>query len=93
MPHVQEAIIIGLFAVFFASGWLQQQAVDKWTQKTGRAPMIQKGRGSWAAYMKTAEHEMPAALRKRIALLKWIGYLALLFTVVVVALQGSRHYC
>ncbi len=45
MPHVQEAIIIGLFAVFFASGWLQQQAVDKWTQKTGRAPMIPKGAG------------------------------------------------
>ncbi len=42
MPHVQEAIIIRLIAIFLASGWLQQQAVDKWTQKTGRAPMIQR---------------------------------------------------
>ncbi len=90
MPHVQEAFIIGLIAIFLASGWLQQQAVDKWTQKTGRAPMIQKGRGSWAAYMRTAEHEMPAALRKRIAVLDWIGYLALMLIMVVGALQG--HY-
>ena len=45
MSDIQEAIIFGLFAVFITSGWLQQQAVDKWTQRTGRAPMIQKSRG------------------------------------------------
>ena len=90
MSHVQEAVIFGLFAVFFMAGWLQQQAVDKWNQKTGRAPMIQKGRGSWATYMRTAEHDMPAALRRRIALLKWVGYLALVSMIVVGALHGSQ---
>ena len=91
MSHIQEAIIIGLFAVFITSGWLQQQAVDRWTQKTGRAPMSQKRRGSWGAYMMVTEHEMPVELRKRIGLLKWVCYLALLFMLAVGALQGILH--
>jgi hypothetical protein len=91
MFHIQESIIFVLFAVFIATGWLQQQAVDKWTQQTGRAPMIQKGRGSWAVYMRATEHEMPVELRKRIALLKWVCYLALLSMLVVGAIQGILH--
>lgn len=92
MSHVQEAIIVGLFAVFITSGWLQQRAVDKWAQKTGRAPMIQKGRGSWGAYMRATEHEMPLALRKRIALLNWTGSFALMLFVLAAAFMGARHH-
>jgi hypothetical protein len=35
--------------------------------------MIQKGRGSWAAYMRDAKHEMPASLLRQISVWKWVG--------------------
>jgi hypothetical protein len=52
--------------LFFASALIQQKTLDQWTHDTGRAPIIQKNRRSWAAYMEVAKHEMPASVRKRI---------------------------
>jgi hypothetical protein len=83
-------MVIG-FVVLLASGWAQQQIVDKWTRDTGRAPMINKGRGSWSAYMRVAKHEMPAPIRKKIALFRWIGCLALLL-ILVTASTDARWY-
>lgn len=80
-------------AVLIATGWMQQKAVDRWAQRTGRAPMIQKGRGSWAAYMKVAEGDMPAALLKRIAVLNWVAYLTLAIFILFLFFNGgsNRH--
>jgi hypothetical protein len=88
---MSEFLIIGLIFVFIASGWIQQKTVDKWTQDTGRAPMIHKHRGSWDAYMKVAKHEMPAPMLKRISLLNWIGYLALILILLVAAINPVWH--
>ncbi len=68
---------MAFFAVLFVTGWMQQRAVNKWAERTGRAPMINKGRGSWGRYMEANRYEMPASLLKRISVLTWIGYLAI----------------
>ena len=57
---------------------MQRRAVDKWTQSTGRAPLIQRGRGSWGAYMRHNEPDMPKELLKVISIWSWVGRAALL---------------
>ena len=78
---------IGYMVVAIASGWMQQRAVDKWTRSTGRAPMIQRGRGSWAAYMRVNKHEMPASLLKQISIWRWVGISAF----VIVSFSTGSH--
>lgn len=52
---------------------MQKRAVDKWTQSTGRAPLIQRGRGSWAAYMRENKVDMPDELIRVISIWSWVG--------------------
>jgi hypothetical protein len=51
--------------------------VDRWTQSTGRAPLIQRGRGSWAAYMRQNKLDMPDDLLNVISIWSWVGRAAL----------------
>jgi hypothetical protein len=67
------------------------EGVDKWTHDTGRAPMIQKNRRSWAAYMEVAKHEMPTFVRKRITFWGRITYLSLILIVVVATIDAGWH--
>ncbi len=57
---------------------MQKRAVDKWTESTGRAPLIQGGRGSWGAYMRQNKSDMPNELLKVISIWSWVGRAALL---------------
>jgi hypothetical protein len=84
-------LLIGCMVLFIASGWMQQRAVDRWTRSTGRAPMIQKSRGIWAAYMRDAKHEMPASLLRQISVWKWVGISALILSVIVGFSAGSHR--
>ena len=84
-------LLVGSMAVLIASGWMQQRAVDKWTRSTGRAPMIQRGRGSWAAYISVAKHEMPDSLLKQISVWRWVGISALILFWIVSFSVGSHQ--
>ena len=86
-----QATSIGLTIGFLVSAWLGQKTVDDWARATGRKPIIQ-GKGKWSAYMRANRHEMPASVAKRLSILTWVGYLALMLIVVVFALDGwHRH--
>jgi hypothetical protein len=64
--------------ILLSSGVMQKRAVDKWTQSTGRAPLIQTGRGSWSAYMRQNKADMPEELLKVISIWGWVGRVAIL---------------
>jgi len=53
--------------------------------------MIHKGRGSWRRYLLSVEHEMPASLRKRIAIWTWIGYTSLILFPIVIVVDAQWH--
>lgn len=91
MSPLAKLIIMGLVIVLIASARLGQKVLDRWTQATGRAPLIQKSRGSWAAYMQATNHEMPPSVRKQIALYQAIGWIALGLIGVVMAFDEARH--
>jgi hypothetical protein len=57
---------------------MQKRAVDKWTQRTGRAPLIQTGRGNWGSYMRQNKSDMPDELLKEIFIWSWVGRAAIL---------------
>lgn len=84
LPPAKAFTFIGAMVVIIACGYMQQRTLDKWTRQTGRAPMISKGRGSWAAYMKTAKDEMPGPVRKRIAMFGWAARVALFCALLLV---------
>jgi hypothetical protein len=80
LAHIDLKVI--LFVAFagtlLASGLMQKRAVDKWTQSTGRAPLIQSGRGSWTTYMRQNRFDMPDELLKVISIWSWVGRAAIL---------------
>jgi hypothetical protein len=71
-------LFVAFAGTLLASGLMQKRAVDKWTQSTGRAPLIQTGRGSWTAYMRQNKFDMPDELLKVISIWSWVGRAALL---------------
>ena len=71
-------LFVAFAGTLLASGLMQKRAVDKWTQSTGRTPLIQTGRGSWAAYMRQNKFDMPDELLKVISIWSWVGRAALL---------------
>jgi len=75
-PKVIEFVVFG--CILLGSGLMQKRAVDKWTQRTGRAPLIQTGRGSWSAYMRQNKADMPEELLKAISIWSWVGRVAIL---------------
>lgn len=88
------SILVGLFVLFLASGFIQQRTLDKWTRDSGRAPMIHKGRGSWQRYLRSVRAEMPGSVSKRIAVWNWIGIASMILMLFVLfALNGEwiRH--
>lgn len=87
MSPTAQVASIGLTIGFFLSAWLEQSTVDDWARDVGRKPMIQ-GKGRWSAYMRANRHEMPTSIVRRLSVLTWIGYLALIMTVVVFVLDG-----
>lgn len=80
MAHVDSKVIefVAFAGILLGSGVMQKRAVDKWTQSTGRAPLIQTGRGSWAAYMTQNKADMPEELLKVISIWSWVGRVAIL---------------
>jgi hypothetical protein len=91
MSPAAQVTSIGLTIGLLVSGWLGQKTVDDWARDAGRKPMIQ-GKGKWSAYMRANRHEMPTSVAKRLSVLTWIGYLALILILVVFALDGwHRH--
>ena len=76
MSHISVFIAGPLVIVGLASAWMAQKTLDKWTRDTVRIPMVQRGRGSWGAYMRAHRNEMPASVRKQISLYSWIGGVA-----------------
>lgn len=91
MSALSMSVLIGSVILFFASGLIQQRTVDKWTRETGRAPMIHRGRGSWHRYLRSVEHEMPASVRKRIALWNWIAISSLILAMTVMSFEAAWH--
>jgi len=85
------SIWLGLFGLFIACMVIQHKTVERWMRDTGRAPMIHKGRGSWHKYLRLVEHEMPAPLRKRIAIWKWVGYSSMMLLPVVMLIDALCH--
>jgi hypothetical protein len=80
MPHVDPKVVefVAFAGILLGSGLMQRRAVDKWTQSTGRAPLIQMGRGSWPAYMRQNKADMPEELLKVISIWSWVGRIAVL---------------
>jgi hypothetical protein len=80
LPHIDPKFIlfIAFAGTLLTSGLMQKRAVDKWIKSTGRAPLIQKSRGSWGAYMRQNKSDMPDELLKVISFWTWIGRAALL---------------
>lgn len=91
MSALSMSILIALVILFFASGLIQQRTVDKWTRETGRAPMIKRGRGSWHRYLRSIEHEMPAPVRKRVALWNRIAIISLVLSMTVISFEAGWH--
>ena len=88
MGPVSVIAIVGSLVLGLASGFIQQRTLDKWTQDTGRAPMIHKGRGSWSRYLRSVDAELPPSIRQRIAFWKWIGILSIVLMTAVFALDA-----
>jgi hypothetical protein len=80
LAHIDTKFIlfVAFAGILLASGLMQKRAVDKWTQSTGRAPLIQRGRGSWAAYMRQNKFDMPDELLTVISIWSWVGRAAIL---------------
>ena len=71
---------------------MQKRAVDKWTHSAGRAPLIQRGRGSWAAYMRENKYDMPEELLKVISIWSWVGRAAILaFWIAIFFVQITKR--
>lgn len=77
-------LFVAFAGILLASGLMQKRAVDKWTESTGRAPLIQRGRGSWGAYMRQNKSDMPDELLKVISIWSWIGRAAILAWCVII---------
>lgn len=86
------ALAIACMALMITSGFMQQRAVEKWTQETGRAPMIHRGKGSWGRFMRGAKNEMPASLLRQISVWKWVGFSALILLLAVTFSAGSQQH-
>jgi hypothetical protein len=91
MSPITVSISIGLIVASLASGFIQQKTLDKWTQDTGRAPMIHRGRGSWYRYLRSVEEELPNSVSRRIAVWGWIGKLCLILMMVIFFLDSVWH--
>jgi len=91
MSAISVLVLIGSVIVILASGLIQQRTVDRWTRETGRAPMINRGRGSWHRYLRSVEREMPASVRKRIAFWNWIAILSVILAVTVISIDARWH--
>ena len=92
LSPITVSILIGLSVLFLASGFIQQKTLDKWTQDSGRAPMIHKGRGSWYKYLRSVKAEMPRSVSRRIAIWNWIGIMSMILILFALALEAwHRH--
>jgi hypothetical protein len=92
MAPTSIVIIAVLVLVGLGSGFIAQKTFDQWTQDAGRAPMINKGRGSWSRYLRSVEAELPPTLRQRIALCNRIGVVSMVMTPVVFILDAVWHH-
>ena len=90
-PSPISILQIACVALLITSGFLQKRAVDRWTQSTGRAPLIQRNRGSWGAYMRANKHEMPHSVLKQISIWKWVCYSALALLMLTFFFEPSSH--
>jgi hypothetical protein len=75
-----------------ASGLMQKRAVDRWTQSTGRTPLIQRGRGSWAAYLRQNKLDMPDELLRVISIWSWVGRAAIVVLWIVIFFDVVMHH-
>src|SRR5579863_8014209 len=91
MTSIPVLMCVGLAVLFFASGFLAQKTLDKWTQETGRRPLIHGGRGGWGRYMRSVERELPASVSKRIAFWTCIGYFAMILIAVIIVIDSALH--
>ncbi len=88
MVPTSIVIIAALVLVGLGSGFIAQKTLDQWTQDAGRAPMIDKGRGSWSRYLRSVETELSPSVRQRIALCNRIGLVSMALTPVVFILDA-----
>ena len=91
MSPISISIVIGLVVLSTVSGLSQQKTVDKWTQDTGRPPMINRSRRSWYRYLRNVEAEMPRSVRRRIALWRWVMNISVLLMLIVVLIDSADH--
>jgi hypothetical protein len=91
MAALFPILLIGCFALLITAGWMQQRAVDRWAQSSGRAQAMPKSGRSWAAYMRYSKHEMPASLLRQIAIWRWVGYSAIVMFLILALSLGSHE--
>jgi hypothetical protein len=91
MTPISIAVIVSLLVVGLGSGFVSQRTLDKWTQETGRAPHINKGRGSWSRYVRSMEAELPPSVRQRIRICDWVGALSIILMMIVLTLSTWRR--
>ena len=92
MAPASMVILAALVLLGLASGFIAQKTLDDWTQDAGRAPMINKGRGSFSRYLRSVEAELPPSVRQRIAFCNRIGIVSMVLTPVVFILDAVWHH-
>jgi hypothetical protein len=92
MAPTSIVIIVALLLLGLASGFIAQKTLDEWTRVAGRAPMINKGRGSWSRYLRSVDAELPPPVRQRIALCNRIGVVSTALMPVVLILDAVWHH-
>jgi len=92
MSPISITIIISALVLVVVSGAAQQKTLDRWTQETGRAPMVNRGRGRWYRYLRSVKVEMPQSVRRRIAAWNWAGNVSIAVAFVVFLIHTARHH-
>ena len=93
MATTSIVIIAALVLLGLASGFIAQKTLDKWTQDVGRAPMVDKGRGSFSRYLRSVEAELPPSVRQQITLCNRIGIASMILVPVVFIVDAMwRHH-
>jgi len=91
MTTLITTTLIGLVVLLLASGSVQQKTLNKWTQDTGRSPMIDQGRGSWHRYLRSVEAELPRSVSRKIEMRGWVGKVAIVLMLVLVVLDAATR--
>ncbi|MBB5061465.1 hypothetical protein HDF16_006201 [Granulicella aggregans] len=65
-------LFVACAGIFITSRFMQKRAVDKWNQSTGHAPLIPRGRGIWATYVRKNKLDTPELFRV-ISIWGWVG--------------------